>query len=83
MTVEYAENFDVIRKEVPRRGMWGFLPGQSASGYGKKISTDWMIQFKGDWRKYRVYCICYSNAGSYYIIKRGEMLFIRSTDLED
>ena len=54
--------------------------GQSQMGYGAKISTDIMLQFEGDWRKRRVYCTCYSNAGSNWIIRKGERLYLHDCE---
>jgi hypothetical protein len=36
-----------------------------------------MLRFNGDTKLYRVYCICYSNAGSCYVIVKGERLYLR------
>lgn len=37
----------------------------TASGYGKRIPTQYMVKFNGKWR--RVYCKIYSNNGTLYI----------------
>jgi hypothetical protein len=37
----------------------------TASGYGKRIPTLYMVQVDGRWR--RVYCCIYSNNGTMYI----------------
>lgn len=37
----------------------------TASGYGARIPTRWMVRFDGRWR--RVYCIQYGNAGTLFI----------------
>lgn len=37
----------------------------TATGYGKRIPTQHMVQLNGKWR--RVYCCQYSNAGTCYI----------------
>jgi len=42
---------------------------QTASGYGKKLSTEYKMLHEG--RKYRVYYCCYSNSGTHYIIKKN------------
>lgn len=50
----------------------------TASGYGKRIPTEYMVKFNGKWR--RVYCCIYSNAGTLYIgnlPEFGERLYIR------
>jgi hypothetical protein len=46
--------------------------GQGADGYGKKIAMPYMVRLdgKGPWR--RVYCCCFSNAGTVYVIVKGQ-----------
>lgn len=46
-----------------------------AMGYGKKIPTSVMVYHLGRWR--RVYCTCYSNAGSLWINVRGVRVGVR------
>lgn len=41
----------------------------SATGYGRRIPTRYMVWTGGRWR--RVYCYCFSNSGSLYIGKIG------------
>lgn len=48
--------------------------GHSASGYGGKIPTQYRVKYLG--RVRRVYAMCYSNAGSTYIIVNGETQFL-------
>ncbi len=45
---------------------------QTASGYGRKLTTHWKIEYMG--RKYRVYCTCISNAGSCWFVARGHRI---------
>jgi hypothetical protein len=45
----------------------------SATGYGKKIPTQYMLKI--DNRLHRVYCMIFSNSGSCYIVKGGKKLF--------
>ena len=47
---------------------------RNVMGYGCKIPTCHMVQVDGK-RWYRMYCICYSNSGSTYIIVKGETLY--------
>jgi len=37
----------------------------TATGYGRKLPTEYMIKYNNRW--YRVYACCYSNVASYYI----------------
>jgi hypothetical protein len=82
MSVKYTDPYTAKIVPVPRRGMLQLAPGQSPDGYGKKISTDRMIQFNGDKKWYRVYAVCFSNAASHYIIRNKETLFLRGGDLD-
>ncbi len=45
----------------------------SASGYGRKMPTRYMVRIGSRW--YRVYCACFSNVGSLYIVRNGEWNF--------
>ena len=47
---------------------------QTATGYGRKLTTRYKISFEG--RLYRVYCTCFSNSGSNWIIAKGQKIFI-------
>lgn len=38
---------------------------QTASGYGARLATPYMVQWRGRWR--RVYSYCYSNAGTLFL----------------
>ena len=48
---------------------------QTASGYGSKLTTPWKVEYRG--RLYRIYCMCWSNSGTNYIISKGNRLIIR------
>lgn len=56
-------------KEAP---LWWHKRGLSytASGYGGRIPTLYMVRHNGKWR--RVYCAIYSNVGTTYIGKRWQ-----------
>jgi hypothetical protein len=56
--------------------LWWHLKGlsQTASGYGSKLTTPYKVEHEG--RMYRVYCVCWSNAGTLYILPKGERLYI-------
>jgi hypothetical protein len=43
---------------------------QTATGYGSKLTTSRMLQHGG--RLCRVYCYCYSNSGTCYVIIKGD-----------
>jgi hypothetical protein len=82
MTVEYAEDkvggFKLFRRPVPREGLLQLAPGQSQEGYGSKITTDFVLQFYGEAKKHRVYCTCWSNAGSLWITHERRRLYLRT-----
>ena len=47
---------------------------QTASGYGKKLTTTKKIKYNGKW--YRIYATQYSNAGTAYITVKGETIIV-------
>lgn len=47
---------------------------QTASGYGRKLTTGLKIQFNA--RAYRLYSTCYSNAGSVWFVAKGQKIFV-------
>jgi hypothetical protein len=51
----------VKETETPRHG-------HTASGYGARIPTRYMVYYRRRWR--RVYAICYSNASTLFIGKK-------------
>lgn len=55
---------------------------QTASGYGSKLTTEYMLHVPGAKRAYRVYAVCYSNVASFYIVRRGVRLFLRDYELQ-
>jgi len=62
-----------------------FVPryGANGTGYGSKISTRFEVRLAGDTARYRrVYAMCYANAASLYVIRRGEVTFLNDLDLE-
>ena len=71
--IEYLP-WDTELKDCP---LWFHTAGlqQTASGYGRKLTTSKKALYNGKW--YRVYCICFSNIGTCYIISKGKMLYLR------
>ena len=47
---------------------------QTASGYGRKLTSAYKISFNG--KLYRLYTICFSNAGSTYFTAKGKQIFV-------
>jgi hypothetical protein len=65
--------------------LWWHKQGlrQTATGYGRKLTTEYKITLPGHPRVYRVYAICYSNVASFYILRGGKRLFLHDWELED
>jgi len=55
-----------------RRPLWWQKQGlqQTASGYGKKLCTQWVVLIGTRW--HRIYCAQFSNVGTCYIIRQGK-----------
>ena len=70
---------------VTIKRLWWQLKGlqQTATGYGGKLTTEYMLAIPGAPRPYRVYAICHSNVASFYILRKGQMLFLRDYELEN
>lgn len=64
----------VESKEAPMRHHKAGL-SWTASGYGSRIPTQYMIKFNGKWR--RVYCRVFSNSGTCYIGKGENRMIVR------
>ena len=56
--------------------------GRNPSGYGRKIATRYIIKCV-DGRLHRVYCVCFSNAGSLYIVYKGNPCVMCETAIND
>jgi len=68
-------NETVLAKHAPMRvHQLGLM--QTATGYGKRIATATMVQYRGKWR--RVYCCIFSNIGTCYIGKLSDNLIVKN-----
>lgn len=69
-------NLKVNGVDVPaeKRPLWWHSAGLSftTTGYGKKIPTQYMVNYKNRWR--RVYSCVFSNSGSLYITGKTDTL---------
>lgn len=75
MQTFYINGTECIAKHAPMKcHNLGLM--QTATGYGKRIATATMINYKGKWR--RVYCAIYSNIGTCYIGKLEDNLIVRN-----
>ncbi len=80
--IKYAKDvvgeFALHRRPVRKRGVMQIAPGQGADGYGRKITTDICLRFKDEKKERRVYCCCFSNSCTNYIIYKGQALYLRT-----
>lgn len=79
MAVKYVEdNFTVGAVRV--RELYCHKHGlmQTASGYGRKLASRYMVKIGTRW--HRVYVMCLGNNGSAYICKGGQRFVIRDED---
>lgn len=62
-----ADTFHTFTAPAVVSEMWHHTRGlqYTASGYGKRIPTRYMVLLNGKWR--RVYCCIFSNVGTLYI----------------
>ena len=76
-TIDSPHTIILQAKEKP---LWWQDKGLSytASGYGRRIPTRYMVRLNGKWR--RVYCCVFSNIGTLYIgdffKKTGEVITV-------
>jgi hypothetical protein len=47
---------------------------QTATGYGSKLTTTKMLRHNNRW--HRIYCMCWSNIGTCYILSRGQQIIV-------
>jgi hypothetical protein len=66
--------------ETKEELLWWQEKGLSftASGYGRRIPTRYMVKFKNRWR--RVYCCIYSNNGTSYIPSADGWIIVNSIE---
>ena len=80
MTITYLETpFTVSVKRL-----WWQEKGlrQTATGYGRKLTTEYMLHRTGE-RALRVYAVCFSNVASFYVLIGGKALYVRDWQLEE
>jgi hypothetical protein len=66
--------------ETRTKPLWWQEKGLSytASGYGRKIPTQYQVKDNNRWK--RVYCACFSNSGTCYFLRKGEWVLVDSLD---
>jgi hypothetical protein len=72
---KYLSESDIVAARVSEPAV---LRGQSRSGYGGKIPTGWLVRLASTKREHRVYMMQWSNAGTAYVLVRGERLLLGS-----
>lgn len=62
--------------EIKESLLWWQAQGlqQTATGYGSKLATSKMLRYNNRW--HRIYCMCYSNSGTCYILVRGKRIIV-------
>lgn len=53
---------------------------QTATGYGSKLATRYMIKYFNRW--YRVYSKCFSNTSCEYVIMKGQQILVTTYEGE-
>jgi hypothetical protein len=69
---QHVHSCYTVNTEYKHAPLWWHEKGLSftASGYGSRIPTPYMVKFNNRWR--RVYCRIYSNNGTLYIGRLSE-----------
>ena len=77
-----TSNKPTALKESP---LWHHVKGlsQTASGYGKRLATRYMVQFADSCRWHRVYCCIFSNSGMLYAVKNGKDIILDDCILDE
>lgn len=70
------DQYQVQATEAVSKPLWWQEQGLSytATGYGKRIPTQWLVKYNGKMR--RVYCYIFSNIGTCYIGKLSDGLTV-------
>ena len=55
--------------------------GQGVYGYGRKIATQYLVRFDNEKRWRRVYVCQLSNAGTAYVLVKGQWIVLLDGDL--
>jgi hypothetical protein len=61
--------------EPPKR-----LPRVNVNGYGHKIPTSYVVNFRQPGKKCRVYATCWSNVASFWVTRRGVVYHLQNWD---
>ena len=74
--VNYGRDGEVTLTSAPvnTRGPMLLLPGQSADGYGRRITMPWTVEYGG--RVRRLYCTIFSNSGTTWFMFKGKKMIV-------
>jgi hypothetical protein len=66
---------------IVEQPLWWHKQGlqQTASGYGKKLTTPYCAEIDGEKRMRRVYCTRWGNAGSCWFMLHGDKVMVPDT----
>ncbi len=82
IVIQYAHDigeYKLYSRPVLRKfGPLLLMPGQNQSGYGDKITMDYMLVFDHKPKAFRVYATCWSNAASHWINWHGKRVHLRT-----
>lgn len=65
--------------EIIDRPLWYHTAGlsQTASGYGRKLTSSRCVRLQGETRLRRIYITCFSNSGTAWVQIKGEIFTVR------
>ena len=72
-------NVNYVEIEKAMKNDNHIVRGQNQYGYGAKISTKYKVKINNIWR--RVYCSCFSNVCSFWVIIKNEKKYIDDLQL--
>ena len=75
---DHNDCFHTVKVEAKEKEMKHHRLGlqYTATGYGTKLPTRYMLRFDGRW--YRMYSICYSNVSTEYVLIDGEKVTVQT-----
>ena len=82
MTIQYLKDDKI--QAVTIKELWWQKRGLmfTATGYGSKIPTSYMIKLS-DGITRRIYCCIFSNVGSIYVLIKGVKIYLHDWQIEE
>ena len=64
--------------------LWWHLKGlqQTASGYGRKLTSRYVILLPGERKPRRLYVVQFSNSGTHYVVRKGKAEYPDPVELQ-